>query len=47
MASAQNKNKIFAELAKNASTISNRQENSRKKLFVSKPNVGLSLDASL
>jgi hypothetical protein len=30
MASAQNKNKIFAELAKNASTISNRQENSRK-----------------
>ena len=30
MASAQNKNKIFAELAKSASNISNRQENPRK-----------------
>ena len=30
MASAQNKNKIFAELAKSASNISNRQENPQK-----------------
>jgi hypothetical protein len=30
MTSARNIDKIFAELAKNASTISNRQENSRK-----------------
>ena len=30
MASAQNINKIFAELAKSASNISNRQENPRK-----------------